>query len=444
VEGEGVTGEKLLALCFGLLILAQAWGVRRIVGTWLFPAALFGLFWAGMTLIPLVMLLDVPIDPIAVGYILLCTLAFSASALLFPWRSGFARNRDKRDPALIYGSRFLARAFWVSVVAALVLIVLNTSAQGISRADLLFNLFATAEAYARLRYADALTTPLYERWSVVAMYLGVMIGGLRYLSATAAGRRRIVFWSFFPSILIALTQSSKWHLLLSIVLFYAGVLVYRLSAGSFELVGRAGRRTAFLYGGAAALVIAVSFLSRGVESGESLDVGRWITTSLATYSSGHLYAFGDWFAWSLGRPSLMTYDRLAATPGFYTFATLYKVAGSSEILGVYGDSYTYGGVLITNVFTIFRGAIIDFGYAGTLLFMALTGAFFHGSYYALLTARRPVLAVVTFIFMMGFFFSSFVVSMFGSNITYYVTSGLLWLVLWANVRALTPRRPEAA
>jgi oligosaccharide repeat unit polymerase len=394
-----------------------------------------------LTLIPLVVLVDVPIDPAAVGFILLCTLAFSVTALLFPWRSAFERNRAKLDPALIYGSRFLGRAFYATVAAALLLIVLNTSAQGISRADLIFNLFATAEAYARLRYADALTTPLFERWSVVAMYLGVLLGGLRYTSATRGGRWRIVLWSFVPSILIALTQSSKWHLLLSVVLFYAGVLVCRLSTGSFHLIGRGGRRTALLYGGAVVLVLAISFLSRGVDSGESLDVGGWITAQLATYSSGHLYAFGDWFAWSLGRHSVGSYDHLSATPGFYTFATLYKLAGSQEVLpvGFYVDSYSYGGVLVSNVFTMFRGAIVDFGYAGTLLFMATTGVLFHGAFYALLTARRPVLAVVAFLFMMGFFFSSFVVSMFGSNITYYVTFGLLWIVLQVNMRSVVPR-----
>jgi oligosaccharide repeat unit polymerase len=436
-----MTTDKLVALAFGLMILGQAWVVRKFVGTWLFPAALFGLFWAALTLIPLVVLLDVPIDPMAVGFIFLCTLAFSVSALALPWRTAFERNRAKLDPALIYGSRFLGRAFHGAVAAALLLIVLNTTAQGISRTDLIFNLFATAEAYARLRYADALTAPLYERWSVVAMYLGVMLGGLRYLPASRAGRRRIVFWSFLPSILIALTQSSKWHLLLSVALFYAGILVCRLSTGSFQLVGRGGRRTALLYGGAVIVVVAVSFLSRGVASGESLDMGRWITTSLATYSSGHLYAFGDWFAWSLGRPSVTAYDHVSASPGFYTFATLFKLAGSQETLpgGVYVDSYTYGGVITSNVFTMFRGAIIDFGYAGTLLFMTLTGLFFHSGFYGLLTARRPVLAVVTFIFMMGFFFSSFVVSMLGSNITYYVTSGLLWLVLQANMRSIAPR-----
>ncbi|HTK55240.1 MAG TPA: oligosaccharide repeat unit polymerase, partial [Gemmatimonadales bacterium] len=212
------------------------------------------------------------------------------------------------------------------------------------------------------------------------------------------------------------------------------------------LLGRGGRRALILYGTAVVAILATSFLSRGVESGESLDVGRWITTSLATYSSGHLYAFGDWFAWSLGRPSIAAYDHVSATPGFYTFATLYKLAGSPETLpiGVYVDSYSYGGVIVSNVFTIFRGAIIDFGYAGTLLFMTLTGVLFHGAFYALLTARRPVLAVVAFIFMMGFFFSSFVVSMFGSNITYYVTSAFLWIVLQVNMRGVRPRLAEAS
>lgn len=432
--------DKSIALGFSLLILVQAWLVRRIVGTWLVPACLFGLFWFALTFIPLVVLFAVPIEPFAVGFILLCALAFSTSALLFNWRPAFRRNVQKRYTETIYGSGFLEKAFYVSVATSLVLIVLNTLAQGISQYDLVFNLFASAEAYARLRYADELTAPLIERWSIVAAYLGVIIGGLRFSSGSPKGRRLIVALAFLPSVLIAVTQSANWHFLLSIVFFYAGILVYRISSGTLHLVGKGGRTSLAIYAGIVLLIVTATFMSHGVYAPDASGVGQWLTARFASYTSGHLYAFSDWFAFSLGRHSELTYNHDTASHGFYTFATLFKMLGSQEVLpmGVYDDWYSYGGVLESNVFTMFRGLIIDFGYAGAVLFMSVVGLLFHGAFYSLLSDRRPVFTVVVFVFMMGFFYSSFVVSMFGSNIIYYVTFVLMWIALYANKRLTSP------
>lgn len=430
--------DKCIALVFSVLILGQAWAVRRFVGTWLFPACLFGLFWFALTFIPLVALLAVPIEPYAIGFVLVCCLAFSISALLFDWRSAFRRNAQKRDAETIYGSGFLKHAFYVSVAASVVLVILNSMAQGITLYDLVFNLFASAEAYAYLRYAQGLASAPVERWSIVFAYLGVIIGGLRFCCVSAKGRKLIIAVSFLPSVLIALTQSAKWPFLLSLVLFYSGILVYRVSTGTLHLVGRGNRKSLIMYAGIVLLIVTTSFMSRGVYA--SSDVGQMLTARFASYTSGHIYAFSDWFAFSIGRRSELTYNHETAGPGFYTFATLFKMMGSKEVLpiGVYDDDYSYGGVLVSNVFTMFRGLIVDFGYAGAVLFMSVVGLLFHGAFYSLLSRKRPVFAVVAFVFMMGFFYSSFVVSMFGSNIIYYVTFTLMWIALYANKRITSP------
>lgn len=436
---------KLVALAFSLLILAQAWGIKRIAGTWLFPACLYGLFWFAVSFVPLVALFTVPIEPLAVGFLLLCALAFSSGALLFDWERALATNALKATPAAIFDSRFLRYAFWGSVAASLLLILVNTLSQGITWFDLVFNLFATAELYATLRYGDELTAPLVERWSVVFTYMGVLIGGLRFSGAARPSRRLIVIAAFVPSVLIAITQSAKWHFLLSIVLFYSGILAYRIWSGQMEILGRGNRRTLAIYGGVAILVITLSFLSRGVYAADSIDVGSMLTSSFANYSSGHLYAFADWFSYSLSRPSEWSYDREPGSYGFHTFATLFNLMGSDRVLpiGVYDDGFEHGSVLLTNVFTMFRGTIQDFGYAGTLVLMAVLSVIFHGAFYAFLMIRRPVFAVVAFLFMMAFIFSTFVVSMLGTNIIYYVTFALLWLTLWVNHRLTGTSPPHA-
>src|SRR5437773_7659205 len=99
--------EKSLALVFSLMILGQAYLVRRHVGTWLFPACLFGLFWFGYTFFPLAVLFWVPAHPAAIAFLFLCTVAFSMGSLFFDWKTAFTRNGQKRKTAaLVYGSSF--------------------------------------------------------------------------------------------------------------------------------------------------------------------------------------------------------------------------------------------------------------------------------------------------------------------------------------------------
>src|SRR5882762_913354 len=128
-----LTFDKCLALTFSLMILGQAYLVRRYVGTWLCPGCIFGLFWFGYTYVPLAVLFWVPAEPYAIAFIFLCTLAFSMGSLFFDWKTAFAKNAWKRETAvLVYGSPFLKVVFYVSAIASLVFVILSMFSQGIS------------------------------------------------------------------------------------------------------------------------------------------------------------------------------------------------------------------------------------------------------------------------------------------------------------------------
>src|SRR6266850_2322807 len=119
--------EKCLALAFSVMILGQAYVVRRAVGTWLFPACLFGLFWFGYTFVPLAMLFWVPVNPYATGFLLVCALAFSMGSLAFDWRSAFASNVRKRETTVVvYDNPFLKGTFYASTLSALMFVILNS------------------------------------------------------------------------------------------------------------------------------------------------------------------------------------------------------------------------------------------------------------------------------------------------------------------------------
>jgi len=430
--------DKCLALAFSLMILGQAYLVRRHVGTWLFPACLFGLFWFGYTFIPLAILFWVPAEPYAIAFLFLCTLTFSIGSLAFDWKTAFKKNTRKRETAtLVYSSTFLKMVFCASTLASLVFLILDWFDQGFSIHDLFFDLQASAASYANLLYSENLDINNFARWSIVCAYLGAILGGFLFpCITTKTGRRLIVVMSFLPSVLVAVTQGGKGLLFLCIVFFYAGLLVYRASAGTLCLFEKGSIKSLTLYVAILIAVVAISFISRGLYTIEnSEELLRRLIWYYASYSFGHIYAFSDWFAFIIGRHSELTYPQESAAHGFYTFTAVFKLLGShKEVpLGVFGEYYSYGDLLASNIFTMFRGLILDFGFIGSVLFMLATSLLLHQAFHVMLIRSRPVFTVAVFVFAMGYFYNSFIISVLGWN-RIYVAFVLLWIVLQLNKR----------
>jgi len=428
--------DKCLALVFSLMILGQAYLVRRYVGTWLFPACLFGLFWFAYTFFPLAALFRVPVQPYAIAFIFLCTVAFSMGSVPFHWKTAFAKNAGKNETAAsVYGNTFLKAVFYLSTLSSLVFLILNSFAQGISLHDLAFNLYASAATYTAMRSSDTININIFGQLSIVCAYLGVILGGfLLPCMPTKAGRRLIVVLSFLPSITATITQSNKGILFLCIAFFYGGLLVYRASAGTLRLFERGSIKSLTLYMAILIVVVAISFISRGLYG---LDDTAFVINKLmayfSSYSFGHIYAFSDWFAFIVGGHSEFTYTHESSTYGFYTFTALFRLMGSHKTLppGTFDDYYSYGYSLTTNIYTIFRGLILDFGCIGCVLFMLVTGFLLHLTFHTMLRNRRPVFTIAVFVFMMGYFYSSFMISVLMWN-SFYVTFVLLWIVLRIN------------
>jgi len=438
------TIEKCLALAFSLMILGQAYYVRRIVGTWLFPACIFGLFWFGLTVIPLVVLLTVPIDPWGTAFILVCLIAFSFSAVLFPWSKAFKANALKNQlMSLDYASPFLNQVFYVLSLATVACIVIDSLAQGVTLRDLLFDLIATAASYREMASFDNLNSTIWDRLSEIMVYDVAILGGLLVSSASVKWHRyRILVLSFIPGVLFAVAKSTKWAMFACIVFFYAGLLAYRVSQSDFCLLKKGSLKKLVLCAPALVLITTVSFMSRGLQDSEDTDlIQSRLKLLFASYSCGHLYAFSDWYTsymaehWGARYHSQISYTREHTTYGAYTFAPLFRFVGSKKVFaeGMFDEYYEYGDILVGNVYTMFRGLIQDFGLLGSLLFMFLLGLLVHWSFFAMLMKRNQPFTVAVFLFSIGFFYASFVRSLFSWSGIYF-TFALLWAILSVNKR----------
>lgn len=433
-------GEKVLALVFSLAILGNAVFMRRLIGTWVFPAALFALFWFLMTFIPLVGLFDAPANPMAIMYIFLATVVFSVSSLVhFRWRHAFRVNQDKPEPADYFNTRFLRRLFVAMSAGSLLCFIWGMQAQGFTVYGMLFTMLDTASSYAAMRYAEALESTVSARLSLVLAYMAVTIGGLLFGSARSRWQKgTTLFLSFLPAITAMLFQSAKGLLFLFVALFFAGILVTRIFTGRIYLFDAGTVRAGAIAVAVILPLVMLSFMGRGLAGIEDTSVvSASLSNYTATYAFGHLYAFADWFSYRIGYTSALPYHADPTGYGYYTFMSVFKALGSARTvpLGIYDDYYLWGDVLNTNIFTIFRGLIIDFGLWGTMLYMFVSGLLIHLAFYMLLVSRRPGFSVALFIFAIGYIYQSFVISMLTWNIIPVVALGL-GCCLYLNGRRL--------
>lgn len=427
--------EKIVAIIFSLLILGQAALVRRLVGTWIFPACLFGLFWFLYTFIPLVSLLTVPVEPYGVAYILLCCLMFSATALGFNWRAGFARNRSWADERSNYGSSFIRLAFYGMTAVVIATLLINTLLQGFSLSGLILNPLETANLYIARRYSDDLVSNAFSQVSVVLTYPAAILGGLVYANRPPNHKGIVtIFLTMLPSVLVMLIQGAKGTLFLAIALFWAGILLCKTSRGEKDLFNKGALKKLALYSALLLPVVIASFMARGLyEAGDTDVIVNGLIRYFASYSCAHLYAFSDWFAYQILGTSSMSYATDEGAGGFYTFMALFALFGSSKVAppGVYDDYFKYGEILMTNIYTMFRGLIQDFGMAGSLIFMVILGLLLHMAFWHQLTRRKSPFSASTFAHSVGFFYMSFGVSLLMYN-SVYASFLLVALIFFIN------------
>ena len=99
--------DKLLSIIYSVFMLLIACCVNKTTGTFFIPAGIFALAWFAFTFIPLVFLINVPINSLAILYIFSAVLLYSLSALFFNWRVAFHNNLAKSITSAKFDSRFI-------------------------------------------------------------------------------------------------------------------------------------------------------------------------------------------------------------------------------------------------------------------------------------------------------------------------------------------------
>jgi hypothetical protein len=152
----------------------------------------------------------------------------------------------------------------------------------------------------------------------------------------------------------------------------------------------------------------------------------------------------DWFSDRyFGIAAFAGYEQPELLGGYYTFHGVARLLGDVPPvpLGVYEEYFELPNVLITNIYTMFRGLISDFGLAGSLIAGAIWGGISAAAFFALLTRSFSAIGAVVYIYSVGLIYQSYVIS----SLTWISipASAFVSLVLFAWIRTTSLRRHAA-
>ena len=437
---------KSLAILISFNFFILAYFLKRLVGTNYHPAVIFSFSWGLFTLIPMVLIYPAPINPFAILYILMCAISFAAATFIDSNRIAyvkFSSNSIARRKFLIsLRSRFLVGMLFVSSILGVVLCFWIMLINGWSLNDIFFDLLATSGRFAALRGNEGMEYGFIGSIGVIFIYLSASLGGLIYSSIELKLPRFLVaLMALVPSIMAMVIQSSKLIFLIAFSFFIGGIFlinIYNLKPLRFNIKTISMLAKIFMM-----LVpfVLISFISREHyldldDMYRTLELLRYAMTS---YALGQIFAFSDFFSFYIGMDSVSRYNPDYFRMGAYTFSSIADIFGANINFppGLYLETGWYSDIFETNIFTIFRGVILDFGIVGSFVAFAIMGLIANIVFSGILKAKNNHLSNIAYIHIVVFVFMSYLVSVFMARYMYanFILLAAIFVVNGALVKS---------
>jgi len=360
--------------------------------------------------------------------------AFSISGFLYDWKlisNNFYSSKLSFRNSL--GSNFLRLIFFVSFICAILFPILMLEQNGFSIELFLVDWIKTSSKYATSRS----TEDNYE-YGIIGqlstffpLFVSSMGGAISSSFCTFKKRINYFILSMLPAFLFMLTHSSKIIFLYSFLFYFSVIAAFRLLFNNKIGFGRRSIKLIFYFG---ILFLPLFIFSFKLRDGYNDDSRSIILSTILSYVFGSIFAFSDFFSSYLGFNTLSRYVvENHYTLGYYTFKSLFDFFGGSKYFppGYYYDFYSYDNFIQTNIFTIFRQLIQDFGVFGSIIFLSFIGFLVNSLYFLFFKLRYPYLMLSLLILFFVFLGMSQMFSIFTNRLCVFVSLAF-YLILRLN------------
>lgn len=342
--------------------------------SWLAPGAFYTLTWVGFGTLPVLVAPGYEVSPTAVWWL----VAFSLTVFVGT-EVGRSRVGDPsvphplpRSPDRLVSRRTLGGLLVVYALLGLLSTVLFLRSLGYGLSGILYLGIVTeiGREVSVARYTEGLAPSGISLFLVSAIYAGGALGGA-YTAFFTHSQKRDGFWlgllPGLPALFAGLVTTAKLGMIFTVILWLAGFLSVQVWVQGSRTRLFTKRRVlvgSIFAGVAAALFTSLNLIRYGwVGEGRGLDA----FLRMRVYAFGHLSAFSQWF--------LEDGEKLLSLgPGVFTFAGPIDALGLGQrAQGVYGEPVSVARDGFTNVFSLYRGLIEDFGVLGTVVFLFAMG-----------------------------------------------------------------------
>lgn len=374
-----------------LVMLLSAIYSRKLVGSWMHPAALLMLLWSFVFVTTSIFAPDyyfsVPAGLLL--YVLIINFALGGLVGTYSAKRDFRRN--EAVTGLTFKIKGLSAVLFLGVLFGFAAVAYVLASQGVAAASFtdIDALAETAHDFSVARYEDDYRIPAVARLLLSLNYVAISFSGI----AAGAGqslvwnesglrRRFLLVLPLVPQVVLAIVMTTRAQVLFEMIVwisFYLASAIYskdRLVHKIFKLrkilvLSFVGIFVLFLF-------VALQFLRGGIT-----DLGRlWeILEHLRKWPFGSIAGFSLWFD--------QAKDGTDLSFGFYTFTGVFDLLGIKQReTGLYLDYVDLGGGAYGNIYSIFRGLIEDFGGVGACIFLFFMGALGGRSYCQVLRSSR--------------------------------------------------------
>lgn len=404
-----------------VIILVLAVLAKRLKQDFFSPAVI-NIYWNAFFIVGAVIIFGAGIEWSYAGiYWLLgtCLSCLAGQAI-----GGYIGNKIPRFNNVEFKRNYLYAILPVIILIGIVEPLLYLRAFGFSVTDL-FNIHALLELNSRVAY-DRYYGHEYNPSAIssvisVVIYMGALTGGYVFPVMKKKAGKLLAVLTLLPILFLAIITNAKVGVIACIFLWAIGWILYSLAEN------RSGKilNTKLIAIGVLAAVVGIAFLdlTMVMRIGEiSIETQLIVNQKLQEYAFGQIHSFSVWF------DSLDTVD---LDFGSNTYMFLTNWLGITERRqGVYD---LMPGI-VSNIFTINRGVIADFGRFGGLLYWMLLGLVSGVTYKRVKSGSKQciistvILGTVYFTVLYGFIISPWIYS---SYVLAFVGFGILLVLLKA-------------
>jgi oligosaccharide repeat unit polymerase len=426
---------KLSCIQISVAMLVYGCILARVTGAWSHPAVIWAIFWFALTFLPLIAIWPARIEPWAMIYILGAVIVFGLPVFCYDWTQSVMIAQSRGHSATLTQPRFLVCAFFFIQACTILCLIVDMTWQGYSLREFVMDPVRTSYRYLGARYSGTLKANFFSQTGTIINYIAAPLGGIVIARQRSILRVTLVLvFAFFPSLIQMIVYSDKGALFLVGAYFFAGILVARVMRGDTNLLNA----TTIKAGLAAAIllfpILVFAMLSRGGGDWDGSERITKVIFYLNTYAFGHLFAFSDWFANYFFEETSRYANPELPTLGFFTFLAIGRTIFPGYRLppGIFDEYFSVPGVINTNIYTVFRPLIVDFGLIGSLVFVMFWGLVASLAYNGMLRQRSPALNQAFFILTIGSIYTSYIISLLIWNSIYAATFGLWILLIFGN------------